>query len=95
MPNKRVLFVAPRFHTNQYILIKNLINYDIEVNFLSVYIGGSENHKYLTPILSKPSWIVKWYLKKYTQLHPNEPFYIKTAAELDVLEAESAPFSLL
>lgn len=68
MTNKKVLFIAPRFHTNQFFLTKNLISLGIEVNFLAVYIGGSENHKYLTPILSKPSRIVKWYLKKYTAI---------------------------
>ena len=63
MSNKKVLFVAPRFHTNQFFLTKNLIEKDVIVNFLAVYLGGSENHKYLTPILSKPSFLIKWFLK--------------------------------
>lgn len=63
MPKKRVLFVVPRFHTNQFYLAKQLLENEVEVNYLSVYIGGSENHKYLKPILSKPSILIKWLLK--------------------------------
>ena len=64
MPDKKILFVAPRFHTNQFFLTKQLLDKKVEVNFLSIYIGGSENHKFLKPILSIPSTLVKWLLKK-------------------------------
>ena len=63
MHNKKVLFIAPRFHTNQFFLTKQLLEKKIEVNFLSVYIGSSENHNYLKPLLSKPSVATKWFLK--------------------------------
>ena len=64
MPSTKVLFVAPRFHTNQFFLTKGLIEKGVEVKFLSVYIGGSENHEYIQPILGKPSFFVKGFLKK-------------------------------
>ncbi|MCK0147052.1 glycosyltransferase family 4 protein [Arenibacter sp. F26102] len=35
----------------------------IAVAFLSIYQGGSENHKYLKPIFSKPSILVNWFIK--------------------------------
>lgn len=63
MSRKKVLFVVPRFHTNQFYLAKQLLEKEIEVNYLSVYIGTSESHKYLKPILSKPSKLIKWFLK--------------------------------
>ncbi len=65
MTNRKVLFIAPRFHTNQFFLTKQLLEKGVEVNFLSLYHGGSENHEYITPILAKPSLLVKRLLKKY------------------------------
>ncbi|BFP42767.1 hypothetical protein FGF1_36120 [Flavobacteriaceae bacterium GF1] len=63
MHRNRVLFIAPRFHTNQYFLTKQLIQKNVEVSFLSIYVGGSENHKYVTPIISEPSLITKFTLR--------------------------------
>tara|TARA_R100001369_G_scaffold85726_1_gene119632 strand:- start:5734 stop:6849 length:1116 start_codon:yes stop_codon:yes gene_type:complete len=63
MHNIKVLFIAPRFHTNQFFLTKKLLEKNIEVNFLSIYIGGSENHEYLQPIQSKPSSLIRYFLK--------------------------------
>lgn len=63
MKNKKVLFIAPRFHTNQFFLTKQLIEKNVDVNFLSIYIGASENHEYLEPIVSKPSRLINWFLK--------------------------------
>ncbi|MDC6352777.1 glycosyltransferase family 4 protein [Zeaxanthinibacter sp. PT1] len=64
MNNNRILFIAPRFHTNQYFLIKNLIKHGIHVDFLVVYEGGSENHKYIKPIHSIQSRLIRWFLKR-------------------------------
>ena len=63
MSKKKVLFIAPRFHTNQFYLVKKLLEKEVEVNFLSVYVGGSENHKYVKPILSRPSALIRWFIK--------------------------------
>lgn len=71
MSSKKILFVAPRFHTNQFFLTKGLLERDFKVFFLSVYIGASENHKYLTPTISKPSRIVQWIMKN------KNPKYVK------------------
>ncbi len=61
--SKKVLFIAPRFHTNQFFLTKNLLKRKVQITFLSIYQGGSENHKYLKPIFSKPSMLVNWFMK--------------------------------
>ncbi|MEA1787722.1 glycosyltransferase family 4 protein [Arenibacter sp. GZD96] len=66
MHNKKVLFIAPRFHTNQFFLTKQLLEKGVEVHFLSIYLGGSENHNYIIPIVSRPSIFIKGLLKKYT-----------------------------
>mgnify|MGYP003645909391 CR=1 FL=1 len=63
MSKNKILFIAPRFHTNQFFLTKQLIEHNIEVNFLAVYTGGSENHSYVKPILLIPSIITKWFLR--------------------------------
>lgn len=47
----KVLFVAPRFHTNQIGVIKTLLNNSHEVKFLSNLFGPLEDHSLLTPII--------------------------------------------
>ena len=44
----KILFIAPRFHTNQFPIIKFLKKKN-KVNFLSQYVGQTENHKLLKP----------------------------------------------
>lgn len=47
MDAKNILFVAPRFHTNQYYLTKQLIASGYNVAFYAVYKGKSENYSFL------------------------------------------------
>lgn len=49
MDAKNILFVAPRFHTNQYYLTKQLIASGYNVAFYAVYKGKSENYNFLEP----------------------------------------------
>ncbi|WP_432356953.1 glycosyltransferase family 4 protein [Sporosarcina sp. UB5] len=45
----KILFVAPRFHTNQYPIVETLINHKHEVSFFAQYIGASEDHSLVEP----------------------------------------------
>ena len=51
----RILFVAPRFHTNQYELVKTLQEKKHEVFFHVAAIGTTEDHSLLTPTRYKQS----------------------------------------
>lgn len=55
---KKILFIAPRFHTNQYYLIKNLLKKN-HIYFISLYEGKIEDHKYLKPEIIKQSFFSK------------------------------------
>ena len=55
---RKILFIAPRFHTNQYYLIKNLLKKN-HIFFISLYEGKIENHKYLKPEIIEQSLISK------------------------------------
>ena len=56
----KVLYVAPRFHTNQHTITKYLIEQGHEVMFLVARKEITEDYTYLTPILCEAS---KWYEK--------------------------------
>ena len=55
----RILYVAPRFHTNQYPVTKGLIDHGHEVFFLVQAVGVSEDHKLVKPHKMKLSLIGK------------------------------------
>jgi glycosyltransferase involved in cell wall biosynthesis len=45
----KLLFVAPRFHTNQFFVVKALLAHGHEVAFHAVFEGKSEDHSLLSP----------------------------------------------
>ena len=51
----KFLFIAPRFHTNQYFAVKALLERGHQVDFHVVYIGQSEDHELVKPELIKPA----------------------------------------
>lgn len=53
----RILFVAPRFHTNQFQLVKTLLQKNHEVIFHVACIGPTEDHSLLSPVRCKQNWI--------------------------------------
>ncbi len=55
----RILFVAPRFHTNQYPTSRELIKHGHEVFYLVQTVGVSEDHTYVKPHQMKISWLGK------------------------------------
>src|SRR5690554_5296960 len=61
----KILFIAPRFHTNQLGLIQKLIEEKHEVEFFVVGKGISESYKHITPRVIPVSWITKWYVKNF------------------------------
>ena len=57
----RILFVAPRFHTNQFAITKYLVQNGHEVLFLVSRRGETEDYSYINPIVCKENWIYKRY----------------------------------
>lgn len=55
MPRDTVIFIAPRFHTNQYYLTKQLLDGGRDVAFCVIYKGRSENYSHITPLTFGPS----------------------------------------
>ncbi|MGD9638895.1 MAG: glycosyltransferase family 4 protein [Alphaproteobacteria bacterium] len=51
----KILFVAPRFHTNQFYLVKALKKEGHDVSFFAITKGNSENYNVLEPKIIKPS----------------------------------------
>lgn len=45
----KILFVAPRYHTNQVPIVEALLANNHEVKFFVQYIGGSEDHSLINP----------------------------------------------
>ena len=55
----KFIFNAPRFHTNQVEIVKELIKNGHDVDFHVTNIGKTENHELINPILFKPSKLSK------------------------------------
>ncbi|SEO25353.1 Glycosyl transferases group 1 [Amphibacillus marinus] len=74
----KILFVAPRFHTNQVPIVQILKDKGNEVCFYVQYIGGSEDHSILEPNLIKNNLIsrliIKTVSKKNNEKSMNDPF---------------------
>lgn len=51
----KILFTAPRFHTNQVPIVKGLIEKGHEVGYFVTFIGAIEDHSLCKPIVLKPS----------------------------------------
>ncbi len=51
----KILFTAPRFHTNQVPIVKGLIEKGHEVRFFVAFEGAIEDHTYCQPTILKPS----------------------------------------
>lgn len=59
----KFIFVAPRFHTNQYEIVKTLQNKGHTVEFNVVEIGHTEDHSLLMPKIYKPCLLSKLVIK--------------------------------
>ena len=72
----KFLFVAPRFHTNQYFVAKALLDHGHQVDFHVVYMGQSEDHALVKPELIKPSRVYKL-LSGWLKKQNNQDFKMK------------------
>lgn len=65
----RILFIAPRFHTNQVEIVNGLLNDNHHVYYFVQRINKLENHKQITPMIMKKSllWMIIRFL--YSLFH--------------------------
>lgn len=59
----KILFVAPRFHTNQVPIVNNLKKLGHDVEFYVQYVGETEDHSNLKPFIIQPSMVTKFIFK--------------------------------
>ena len=71
----KLLFVAPRFHTNQVQLIKTLLEKKHEVVFHVACIGPTEDHSLVIPINYKQSKLSLFLEKKFGKNKANQRYY--------------------
>lgn len=71
----KILFVAPRFHTNQVQIIKILLEKSHEVFFHVACIGPTEDHSLVTPVCYKQSKLSRLIEKKFDKGQANKRFY--------------------
>lgn len=71
----RVLFIAPRFHTNQYQVVKTLMESKHEVFFHVAFLGPTEDHRLLTPKNYKQSRISSLIEKAFGKGGVKRPYY--------------------
>ncbi len=84
----KIIFVAPRFHTNQYEVIKTLKSKGFDVEFHVNYLGYTEDHSILTPILYSPCKASRWLEETFgigggdrPRLFPNPIIYFRDLAQ--------------
>jgi glycosyltransferase involved in cell wall biosynthesis len=70
----KILFIAPRFHTNQLQIAKTLINVGHKLSFFVYTIGNIEDHSFLTPEIL-PESIFSKIFKKITKKRKNSQNY--------------------
>lgn len=70
----RILYIAPRYHTNQIPIMKGLREHGDEIHFFSHYAGKIEDYAYVTPEIIGYSPLYRIYDYVYTRwLHSNDP----------------------
>lgn len=75
----RILFVAPRFHTNQYQVVKTLQENNHEVIFHVSYVGPTEDHTLLKPVNFKQSKVSHLIEKTFRKGKVKKPYYFPNA----------------
>lgn len=64
----RLLYIAPRYHTNQIPIMKELAEHGHEICFISHYTGKIEDYSYVTPIIAGYSGIFLAFERFYTKV---------------------------
>ncbi|EPP4297525.1 hypothetical protein ATY36_18005 [Vibrio cidicii] len=90
----KVLFVAPRYHTNQCGIVKTLIDFGCEVRFDVLKRGESENYRIISPNIIEVSFfskvVNKFFPSNKSNLYYAFPSFIKyylnlKASKIDVI----------
>ncbi|AEW03328.1 hypothetical protein A4D02_04735 [Niastella koreensis] len=71
----KILFVAPRYHTNQVEIIKILLKKNHEVFFHVACIGSTEDHSLVKPVCYKQSKLSSLIEKRFDKGRANKRFY--------------------
>ena len=71
----KILFVAPRFHTNQYQVVKTLQEKGHEVTFHVAFSGPTEDHRLLTPTNFRQSVLSRLIEKVFGKDTVKRPYY--------------------
>jgi glycosyltransferase involved in cell wall biosynthesis len=61
----RILFIAPRFHTNQISLVNKLLEEGHQLDFFVMGKGNSEDYRAITPKVIPTSFLTKKYIKYF------------------------------
>ena len=70
----RVLYVAPRFHTNQIPIIRGWVKNGDQVLFISQFSGAVEDYTDLQPVVLGYSKLFEWSIdRKSTRLNSSHP----------------------
>ena len=67
----KIIYVAPRFHTNQVPIMKGWLESGDEVRFISQYAGGTEDYSVVEPTILGYSFVFRvilFFYKKWQQL---------------------------
>lgn len=64
----KVIYVAPRFHTNQVPIMKGWLEMGDEVKFISQYAGGTEDYSVIEPTILGYSFVFRVILFLYKQM---------------------------
>ena len=85
MRNMKILFVAPRFHTNQVSIVKELLANHVEVSYAVHYRGATEDYTDLTPRVLKKSLFLKckvWFHRRSGKNYSEEYYGMHYDASL-------------
>lgn len=67
----KFIFVAPRFHTNQVPIVEELMKRGHAVTFIAQFIGASENHSLIEPVVFEQNLVFKIRNYFYQKRNPN------------------------
>lgn len=65
-----ILFVAPRFHTNQAPLVRSLLDAGHDVRYDVLFTGATEDHSRLQPTVIEPSLLSRWLMRRHAPTNP-------------------------
>ncbi len=92
---QRIVFTAPRFHTNQYYAVKALLEAGHQVQFFALFQGSSEDYRVLQPQILGPSWFFKavdrYFHIKQKSYHAYLRYYLPPVGRLGRLFRQFRP----